>query len=166
RSFPEQPEKDVLLFLIEHAPIKPWQRDILSIIRDEAYYFMPQGMTKIMNEGWACVNFNTLLCTDEGFLPAGEIVERRRAVGVADGEKKRKVYDWAMFPDRETVTIRTRRGLELGGSVTHRVRLPDGNWRRLDELKLGERVQLAAGTDLWARDYVRLDWTPRERMTL
>ena len=25
RSFPEQPEKDVLLFLIEHAPLKGWQ---------------------------------------------------------------------------------------------------------------------------------------------
>src|SRR4051794_37042548 len=51
RSFPEQPEKDVLLFLIRHAPLKNWQRDILEIIRDEAYYFMPQGQTKIMNEG-------------------------------------------------------------------------------------------------------------------
>jgi stage V sporulation protein R len=53
RSFPEQAEKDVLLFLIEHAPLKPWQRDVLSIVRDEAYYFAPQGMTKIINEGWA-----------------------------------------------------------------------------------------------------------------
>src|ERR671934_221019 len=53
KSFPEQPEKDVLLFLIEHAPLKPWQRDVLSIVRDEAYYFAPQGQTKILNEGWA-----------------------------------------------------------------------------------------------------------------
>jgi stage V sporulation protein R len=53
RSFPEQAEKDVLLFLIEHAPLKPWQRDVLSIVRDEAYYFAPQGQTKILNEGWA-----------------------------------------------------------------------------------------------------------------
>ena len=29
KAFPEQPEKDVLLFLIEHAPLKPWQRDVL-----------------------------------------------------------------------------------------------------------------------------------------
>src|SRR5262245_15865853 len=29
RSFPEHPEKDVLLFLIENAPLKGWQRDIL-----------------------------------------------------------------------------------------------------------------------------------------
>src|SRR4051794_26871671 len=55
RNFPEHPEKDVLLFLIENAPLKPWQRDVLEIIRDEAYYFAPQGQTKVMNEGWACI---------------------------------------------------------------------------------------------------------------
>lgn len=53
RQFPESPERDVLLFLIEHAPLERWQRDILSMIREEAYYFNPQGQTKIMNEGWA-----------------------------------------------------------------------------------------------------------------
>ncbi len=61
RSFPERPEKDVLLFLIEHAPLKPWQRDILSIIRDEAYYFAPQGQTKIINEGWASFWHSTIM---------------------------------------------------------------------------------------------------------
>jgi stage V sporulation protein R len=53
KHFPEAPEADVLLFLLENAPLKNWQRDILSIIREEAYYFLPQGQTKIMNEGWA-----------------------------------------------------------------------------------------------------------------
>src|SRR5438132_13767288 len=47
RTFPEHPEKDILLFLIDQAPLKPWQRDVLSIIRDEAYYFAPQGQTNI-----------------------------------------------------------------------------------------------------------------------
>jgi stage V sporulation protein R len=53
RSFPDEPQRDVLLFLLDHAPLKEWQVDVLSIIRDEAYYFAPQGQTKIMNEGWA-----------------------------------------------------------------------------------------------------------------
>lgn len=52
-KFPPSPERDVLAFLMAYAPLKNWQQDILSIIRDEAYYFAPQGMTKIMNEGWA-----------------------------------------------------------------------------------------------------------------
>ena len=52
-NFPTEPVRDVMLFLLEHAPLKPWQLDVLSIIRDEAYYFAPQAQTKIMNEGWA-----------------------------------------------------------------------------------------------------------------
>jgi stage V sporulation protein R len=53
KRFPEEPERDVLLFLLEHAPLEKWERDILDIIREEAYYFAPQRQTKIMNEGWA-----------------------------------------------------------------------------------------------------------------
>jgi stage V sporulation protein R len=61
KNFPEQAEKDVLLFLIEHAPLKSWQRDVLEIIRDEAYYFAPQGQTKILNEGWASFWHSTIM---------------------------------------------------------------------------------------------------------
>ncbi|HKB37130.1 MAG TPA: SpoVR family protein [Gemmataceae bacterium] len=63
RSFPEEPEKDVLLFLIRYAPLKPWQRDILEIVRDETYYFSPQGQTKIINEGWASYWHSKIMTT-------------------------------------------------------------------------------------------------------
>ena len=53
RRTPASPEKDILLFLIENAPLEDWQQDVLFIVREESYYFAPQGMTKIMNEGWA-----------------------------------------------------------------------------------------------------------------
>ena len=53
QRFPAEPQRDVLEFLMHYAPLKNWQQDVLSMIRDEAYYFAPQGMTKIMNEGWA-----------------------------------------------------------------------------------------------------------------
>jgi stage V sporulation protein R len=42
-----------MLFLLENAPLEDWQHEVLAIVRDEAYYFVPQGQTKIMNEGWA-----------------------------------------------------------------------------------------------------------------
>jgi stage V sporulation protein R len=61
RKFPESPERDVLLFLIEWAPMENWQRDVLSIVRDEAYYFAPQAQTKIMNEGWASYWHSTIM---------------------------------------------------------------------------------------------------------
>lgn len=54
KRFPEEPEKDLLLFLAEHSPdLEEWQRDILHIVRSEMLYFVPQMQTKIMNEGWA-----------------------------------------------------------------------------------------------------------------
>ena len=52
-QFPAEPQRDVLQFLLHHGQLQSWQRDVLSIIREESYYFAPQGMTKIMNEGWA-----------------------------------------------------------------------------------------------------------------
>ena len=73
KSFPATPQRDVLQFLLEHAPLEPWQHDILSIIRDEAYYFAPQGQTKIMNEGWASYWHSTIM-TRHGLTDA-EVID-------------------------------------------------------------------------------------------
>jgi len=73
RSFPESPVKDILLFLIEHASLERWERDVLSIVREEAYYFAPQGQTKIMNEGWAAYWHSRILT--EKVLKDSEVVD-------------------------------------------------------------------------------------------
>jgi stage V sporulation protein R len=62
----------VMLFLLEHAPLKPWQLEVLSILRDEAYYFAPQAQTKIMNEGWASYWHSTIMTTQG--LDTSEII--------------------------------------------------------------------------------------------
>ena len=69
---PAHPTRDVLLFLLRHAPLTPWQQDVLSIIRDEAYYFAPQAQTKVMNEGWATYWHSKLMT--QHFLDSSEIV--------------------------------------------------------------------------------------------
>lgn len=54
KKFPPKSEKDILLFIEEHSrELEPWQRDILTMMREEMLYFWPQLETKIMNEGWA-----------------------------------------------------------------------------------------------------------------
>jgi stage V sporulation protein R len=58
---PVKPLRDVLLYIIENAPLEDWQADVLSIVREEAYYFAPQGQTKIMNEGWASYWHSTMM---------------------------------------------------------------------------------------------------------
>jgi len=63
KKFPERPQRDVLEFLLEHAPLEDWEHEILSIVREEAYYFAPQGQTKIMNEGWASYWHSTIMTT-------------------------------------------------------------------------------------------------------
>jgi stage V sporulation protein R len=60
---PPEPMRDVLLFLLQNAPLEDWQATILSIIREEAYYFAPQGQTKIMNEGWASYWHSKIMTT-------------------------------------------------------------------------------------------------------
>jgi stage V sporulation protein R len=73
KKFPEDPQRDVLLFLINNAPLERWQRDVLEIIRAEAYYFAPQAMTKVMNEGWASY-WHSKIMTDKA-LNASEIID-------------------------------------------------------------------------------------------
>ncbi|WP_240376411.1 SpoVR family protein [Bacillus piscicola] len=54
KAFPPRPEKDLLLFIQEYSrDLEDWQRDILTMMREEMLYFWPQLETKIMNEGWA-----------------------------------------------------------------------------------------------------------------
>jgi stage V sporulation protein R len=71
--FPARPERDVLEFLMNHAPLRPWQRDVLSMVREEAYYFAPQRLTKIMNEGWASYWHSRMMT--EHLLEPSEIID-------------------------------------------------------------------------------------------
>jgi len=73
KKFPSRPERDVLKFLMDYAPLERWERDVLEIIREEALYFMPQMQTKIMNEGWASYWHSKLMTTK--VLDASEIID-------------------------------------------------------------------------------------------
>jgi stage V sporulation protein R len=83
-NFPSVPQKDVLSFVREHGKqydpetgraveMEPWQRDILDMMRAEAYYFAAQKMTKVMNEGWAAYWESTMM-TDERFAGDDEFL--------------------------------------------------------------------------------------------
>jgi stage V sporulation protein R len=156
KRFPEKPTRDVLWFLLENAPLEKWERDVLEVIREEAYYFWPQAQTKVMNEGWACLHPDSLVFTQAGVVTMRELVEGASDT-VFDGQARRRVYDQNVIRNHETVTMRTRRGIELCGSVNHRVLLADGEtWKRMDELAPGDRVQVSGGGGMWAEQEVAL----------
>jgi len=52
---PLQPEYNILRFIAEHSKnLTEWQRNLILIVEESSKYFIPQALTKIMNEGWAC----------------------------------------------------------------------------------------------------------------
>lgn len=67
-------ERDVLNYLLCHAPLKDWEWQLLDIIRAEAYYFAPQAQTKILNEGWATY-WHSKMMTKLYPLSAAEIID-------------------------------------------------------------------------------------------
>jgi stage V sporulation protein R len=74
---PHEPEGDLLGFFTRHSPrLEDWQRDVISIIREEAAYFAPQRRTKIANEGFACWVHTQILQAMQ--LGSDEFVEYNR----------------------------------------------------------------------------------------
>jgi len=69
--FPSEPQENLLYFIEKNAPLlKPWQREIVRIVRKVSQYFYPQKQTQVMNEGWACFWHYTILnhLYDEGLV--------------------------------------------------------------------------------------------------
>ncbi|MCW8865880.1 MAG: SpoVR family protein [Colwellia sp.] len=69
--FPSEPQENILYFIEKNAPLlKPWQREIVRIVRKISQYFYPQKQTQVMNEGWACFWHYTILnhLYDEGLV--------------------------------------------------------------------------------------------------
>jgi len=66
-----EPTKDIMGFIRDYAPLKPWQSDIMAMLYEDAMYFAPQRATKMINEGFASwVDYH--LMTKEGLVSLGQ----------------------------------------------------------------------------------------------
>ena len=158
----DSPIKDVMGFMRNNAPFKPWQADIFSMLYEESLYFSPQGKTKITNEGFACLSPGSRLFTNRGVLLVEEVCNRRMEVTVNDGENNRNIVNHFVFEGRNTVTLKTRRGYTLSGSHNHRVWDENKNWIPLSSIEVGQKLQISRGADLWSEtnadiDYISVD---------
>ncbi len=81
---PEEPRPDVLAFLRDHGKRydpetgkavdrESWETTVIDAIREEAYYFAGQKLTKVMNEGWATY-WESLMMGGEGFAGPDEFL--------------------------------------------------------------------------------------------
>lgn len=74
----EEPEENLLYFLEKNSPtLKTWQREIVRIVRKISTYFVPQFLTKIMNEGTAtyCHFYLMTRLQEKGLLTDGQYME-------------------------------------------------------------------------------------------
>jgi stage V sporulation protein R len=72
------PEENILYFLEKKAPLlKPWQRELLRIVRHISQYFYPQKQTRMMNEGCATYVHYRIMnrLHEQGFLDDGAMLE-------------------------------------------------------------------------------------------
>ncbi len=122
--FPPEPERDVMGFLALHAPLERWQHNVLSMVREEAYYFAPQAMTKILNEGWASFWHSKMMT--ERLLDASEVVDYadRHSATVAPSRARLNPYalGLALLRDIEDRWNRGRFGKEYEECDDIRVR--------------------------------------------
>src|SRR6266446_107905 len=153
-KFPEKPQKDILEFLVQHAPhLQPWQRDIIEIVRTEMLYFVPQMQTKTMNEGWACLVGNSLLLTEHGLIrydALHEMLARGQFVKVGSGNKEQDaIADRHITRSAATIRLRTRRGLVLEGAEEHKLSIGPGQWIALKDVKVGQHIPLSVRDNTW-----------------
>ena len=152
RSRLEAPEKDIVYFIMKNSPaLEDWQRDVMAMLHQEMEYFIPQMQTKIMNEGWACATGDSLLLTEKGFVRFDQLYEAGEKIRVA-GRARGEVFPISDFHKEvqvPTIRIRTRRGLTIEGALKHRILLADGNWAYLKDVKIGDKVVINNGTNVW-----------------
>lgn len=87
-------DENLLYVLEKHSPrLFPWEREIVRIVRQFAQYFYPQGLTKVMNEGWASfVHYHIMeKLQQKGHIDGGQFLEFLQAhCNVCCNEKKSK----------------------------------------------------------------------------
>ena len=70
KKFPHEPDYNLLSFVaINSRNLEEWERNLLLIVEENSKYFIPQALTKIMNEGWACTIHQKII--NELNLPDG-----------------------------------------------------------------------------------------------
>ncbi|GEM_PF-416033 len=105
RKIPKHPDYDVIGFIIENSKVlKPWQRQMLMNIREQSYYIAPQGLTKIMNEGWAVYWHNKLMAHPEivDLKDASSFAEHNAGtIALSPGRINPYRVGWFIFQDIE-----------------------------------------------------------------
>src|SRR5947199_295601 len=98
----------------------------MAIIHCSPVYVAPlKEKTKIMNEGWACLDSNSLLLTKIGFIrykALHDLLAKNEPIAVGSGGGLcDQVVDRHIRHSAPTIRLCTRRGLTLEGAEEHKL---------------------------------------------
>ena len=136
--FPAEPERDLLAFLLAHGKAydedsgkaleyEEWQRELLGILRKEAYYFAPQKMTKVMNEGWAAY-WESKMMAGESFAGDDEFVSYADHMAQVLGSPGLNPYKLGLELWEYVENRRNRREV-----IEHLLRVEGVTWRNFSD---------------------------------
>ncbi|MFP9191089.1 SpoVR family protein [Natronosalvus vescus] len=138
-EFPAEPQSDVLAFVREYGKqfdpetgkareMDEWQRDVLDMMRAEAYYFAAQKMTKVMNEGWAAYWESTMM-SDEAFAGTNEFLNYADHMAKVLASRGLNPYSLGMALWEYVENTTNRREV-----LEHLLRVEGISWRNLDDV--------------------------------
>lgn len=153
---PVEPTEDLLRYIIDNSSVlEDWQKDILEVIRYEGQYYWPIIRTKFMNEGFACIAGNSLVHTENGFVPIEKAIEFcGNVVGI--DKSFTNIETRMVLPNQSTLKIYTNIGTVLEGALDHRIMTPNGD-KMLKDINIGDIISTTVGTNLWPTDNVKID---------
>ena len=165
-NFPSEPQENLLYFIEKHSPVlKPWQREILRIVRKLAQYFYPQNQTRVSNEGYACTVEGTKVFTEDGLCDVKDIVNHKYSKRVWDGDKLQPVVDWFTNHNKKRIKLTTKKGYGIHGGFDHKIFIND-DWKELKDFKVGESIKLSRGKNVWSKEYKNIDYSEKSFLNI
>lgn len=149
-------EVDLLLFFLHEAKnISKWQRDIMAIIHEEQNYFRPNIQTHIVNEGWSCATYETLIQTDKGFIELGKIYDHKLYVKLRNHNNMVSYENPHETSSDKILKLTLQNGMMIRGLLRHKLQIwKDGQekTKQLCELDMKDKIIVSLGANLWSNE--------------
>lgn len=122
------------------SPIETFHADLINLQPDIC--ICPLDPRLSFNDS-KCIVGDSLVVTENGLLRIENLVEEQAQLTVSLPHAGRKITNFFRYPNRGTIRVRTKSGYEIEGTLNHKVRVSDGSWMTLAELKEGDTVEIS-----------------------
>jgi stage V sporulation protein R len=155
-------EKDLLLFLLNNrfSDLDGWQKDVMSIVRDEMRYFIPNIQTKIINEGWSCITGDSLVATDLGFIPIKKIYDNKIKTKLFNQNGYVKYNNPHITEKDKIYKVTLRNGMSISGLSRHKLQTLEKNeqkTKKIEDLDIKDKIICSFNNNIWSQENYKIE---------